>query len=126
MKNLDQGGATALQELGRHIERQLGQMHRPRLVNHVYTAQWGRHIRKRHVHRPFRQHRQKSADPPAPPARSLAPDPRCGAKIGADRRRLRQVFAPIDLLQLEHTTRAPALHLRPLHEGVGEVLFQAA
>src|SRR5438067_6808513 len=38
--------------------------------------------------------------------------------------RLQQPRASVDLLELEHRARSPALALRPLHERVREVLLQ--
>ena len=39
---------------------------------------------------------------------------------------LQQPLALVDLLELEHRPRAPALGLGPLHEGIGEMLAQPA
>src|SRR5438445_576942 len=47
-----------------------------------------------------------------------------GPQIEAGLPRLQQPRASVDLLELEHRARSPALALRPLHERVREVLLQ--
>src|SRR5208282_2567302 len=52
----------------------------------------------------------------------LAPAPRGGPQVEADRAGPEELLAPVNLLELEHRPRAPALALGTLHVSVLEVL----
>src|SRR5205807_8490879 len=78
------------------------------------------------LHRHHRQHDARDHPPCAThsAARVLAPGARRRSEIEAQLAGLEQLLAPIDLLQLEHGSRAPALGPCALHERIREMFLQ--